>query len=128
MPDCTLFSLDGKILWLTESLIQGLIDPAPTDIGAIIEERITPALAVAGGTDMSDWQYAIPFAGSYAYAYDSYKNGLKKQADYYKNTGRKMKYSTDSYSARAYRTLGQSIESGIRAAKKGVRDVSKLGD
>ena len=70
---------------------------------------------------MSDWQYAIPFAGSYAYAYDSYKNGLKKQADYYKNTGRKMKYSTDSYSARA-------IESGIRASKKGVRDVTKLGD
>lgn len=52
MPDCTLFSSDGKILWLTKSLIQGLIDPVPTDIGAIIEERIIPALAVAGGIDV----------------------------------------------------------------------------
>ncbi len=80
----------------------------------------------AGDTNMAQWMYAVPFVGSSVYAYDSYKDNMKKQADFYKNTGRHVKYGTDSYSARAYRTIGAELDRQIGRGKRAVRNVMDL--
>ena len=72
---------------------------------------------------MAQWMYAVPFVGSSVYAYDSYKDNMRKQADYYKNTGRHVKYGTDSYSARAYRTVGAELDKCARGGKRAVKNV-----
>jgi len=77
----------------------------------------------AGDINMAQWMYAVPFVGSSVYAYDSYKDNMRKQADYYKNTGRHVKYGTDSYSARAYRTVGAELDKYARGGKRAVRNI-----
>lgn len=80
----------------------------------------------AGDTNMAQWMYAVPFVGSSVYAYDSYKDNMRKQADFYKNTGRHVKYGTDSYSARAYRTIGAELDHQTGRGKRAVRNVMDL--
>ena len=90
-----------------------MVDTVPMDTGA-------------GDTNMAQWMYAIPFVGSSVYAYDSYKDNMRKQADFFKNTGRHVKYGTDSYSARAYRTVGAELDRQIGRGKRAVRNVMDL--
>ena len=56
----------------------------------------------------------------------THKDNMKKQADFYKNTGRHVKYGTDSYSARAYRTIGAELDRQIGRGKRAVRNVMDL--
>ena len=60
---------------ITAAALADTVDTVPMDTGA-------------GDTNMAQWMYAIPFVGSSVYAYDSYKDNMRKQADFYKNTGR----------------------------------------
>lgn len=74
---------------------------------------------------MAQWMYAVPFVGSSVYAYDSYKDSMKKQSDFQKNTGKQFAYKSDSYSARAYRTIGSELD---KYAHKGMRTARNVMD
>ena len=65
------------------------------------------------------WTYALPFVGKYAYQYDRIKDLSQMQKDYTKNTGKKVKYQTNSYQTQAY--------NGMRSfAEDAIHDVGKL--
>ena len=98
---------------ITAGALADTVDTVPMDTGE-------------GDINMAQWMYAIPFVGSSVYAYDSYKDNMRKQADYYKNTGRHVKYGTDSYSARAYRTIGAELDKYARGGKRAVKNVMDL--
>lgn len=83
------------------------------------------------------WMYAIPFGlGNMVYKYDSYKDFRQMQRDFNKNTGRTVKYSTQSYDSRAFRTAGSLIDDVIhtggrvatmgRGVGKTTSDVTKV--
>jgi len=79
-----------------------------------------------GDIEMAQWMYAVPVVGSAAYAYDSYKDNMKRQSDYYRNTGRHMAYRSDEYSARAYRTVGAELNKYAGRSMRGVRNIMNL--
>lgn len=65
-----------------------------------------------------EWMYAIPFGiGDAIYGYDRYKDNLQKQSDYSKNTGRSVRYGSDSYSSGAYRSLGSAVSRAGRVGR-----------
>ncbi len=67
------------------------------------------------------WTYALPVVGKYAYNWDRIEDLSQMERDFAKNTGRKVKYQTNSYQARAFQTMGSVAEDLMRDVGRTVR-------
>lgn len=62
----------------------------------------------------SKYQYSIPILGDYLYRIDQVNDNLKREADYYKNTGRDYAYPSSGYGAQAYHNAGAIASDAMR--------------